>query len=493
MSDPPSSLRAPRVRGHRHRRLLDRLDRVGAAGSAAPSRRSRRRPAPMRRRHAAGRPSSPAVVTITAPAAKAVVTGSSVHVVHDARRRPTIVSGDDDRHPARPGPRPPLRRQRPRLDELRARAGPARPPGHLRPQGGVRGRRPRAVQSSGLVARGHLHGPMSGMPAIAAPGRLGRWPRSCRGPHPRRRLRDGPGLASTASGRLQPARPASASSAAVRAGDSVADPHRRRLPAPGQRRRRSPAQELAGCPDRGRPRRTRTVASAGGRSRSTSATSRRAEDAPAVMARARAPRASASSSGRIRPTCRSRPAPGRRRRRARVLGGGGGRGSAHRSRPAARVPRRRERHRPRVRTRRRSRRPSWRRARHGPRETLRVAIVVADDDYATLRRRRGRPDRGRRAGCRSSRAPPICRRRPTSRRVMTELAGRRPDVVILASHIPDGDRIPAGDAGRRTFTSGRSSARRWPSATRTSPASSGRTRSASSPPTARPAGSSPTR
>ena len=114
-----------------------------AGGSAAPS--------------AAGpRPSSPATVEIVEPASGSTVTGTSVHVVLKLDGR-TDRAGHHDRDPARPGSRPPLRRQQPGVDELRPRAGPPGPPGDVRAQGRVRGRRPRAVQSSGLVARGLLH------------------------------------------------------------------------------------------------------------------------------------------------------------------------------------------------------------------------------------------------------------------------------------------------------------------------------------------------
>ena len=77
-------------------------------------------------RRAGSRPSSPAVVAIVKPASGDTVTGSTVHVVLSLTGA-QIVQRDDDEHPARPGPRPPVRRQRPRLDELRPRAGPAGP------------------------------------------------------------------------------------------------------------------------------------------------------------------------------------------------------------------------------------------------------------------------------------------------------------------------------------------------------------------------------
>src|SRR5438105_12873318 len=75
---------------------------------------------------------------------------------------------DIDGHPARPGPRPPVRRQRPRLDELRPRAGPARPSRYVRPQGRVRRGRPCPVQPSGVVARGLLHGQVASVAGVLA-------------------------------------------------------------------------------------------------------------------------------------------------------------------------------------------------------------------------------------------------------------------------------------------------------------------------------------
>ena len=72
-------------------------------------------------------------------------TGDTLHVVLRLTAG-TIVPQTTTDHPPRRGPRPPVRQQRPRLDELRARAGHPGPAGLDRPQGRVRRGRPRAVQ-----------------------------------------------------------------------------------------------------------------------------------------------------------------------------------------------------------------------------------------------------------------------------------------------------------------------------------------------------------
>ena len=205
--------------------------------------------------------------------------------------------------------------------------------------------------------------------------------------------------------------PISGNAAAPRAAGARRRPGGRRL-RQRRRRRRRPAD---------RPRRPRP---------------RGAADAPAPMAALKADGVTRRRR-RLLVGPVDRGEPGGDRRRPRLLGGRRGRRPADRPRPAARLPGRRERHEP------------------------RDELGVLRGDRARASARHGRH---RRSGSRSS--PPTTttpapsprprrRRRPTRGTpivaeltydlvlpdwpgVMATLAAARPDVIILASHIPDG-------------------------------------------------------
>ena len=129
---------------------------------------------------------------------------------------------------------------------------------------------------------------------------------------------------------------------------------------------------------------------------------------------------------------------GGRSGRAPVLGGGRRRRSADRAGPADGLPRGRPRARPSAPTRR------CFAARGARRSARQDRLGAARRDRGRRRRVRARPSPTRRrrprsiAGCRSSSGASYNLHLPDWPAVMADLAAARPDVIILASHIPDG-------------------------------------------------------
>ena len=144
-------------------------------------------PGPSAPSPSGNRPSSPAVVAIVEPVSGESVTGATVHVVLSLTGAPIVSATTTNIHPDEGHVHLYVDNVLVSMNYGLEQDLPVQP-GHLRPQGRVRRRRPRAVQPARLVAGGLLHGQMSWPAAfLTLAGRPGRswwspssWRRSAR-------------------------------------------------------------------------------------------------------------------------------------------------------------------------------------------------------------------------------------------------------------------------------------------------------------------------